>query len=96
MKNPVIGLTEFDSIILETVYPAIVKAFGSIARENAPETDALVIAAAEHLKSSLNDLCDVCGETFLRMKNKEYDPDNYENIRTYARSLLSTIESRGQ
>jgi hypothetical protein len=94
MKNPMIGHREFDKIVTEDVYPAILKAFGSIAKENAPETDALIITAAKHLGASLSDFCTECGITFT--KSMEYDPEGYRACSEYADEMLSRLTVREQ
>ena len=94
MKNPMIGHREFDRIITEDVYPAILKAFGSIARENAPETDALIITAAKHLGTSLNDFCEELGTVYT--KSREYDPEGYRACHEYAEVMLSGLSVREQ
>lgn len=92
VKNPLIGFpdtAEFDRIITENVYPDIIRAFGSIARKTAPETDAVLMAASQLLADALGELCRECGRDFL---GGERNGSTYEQSREYADSILRELK----
>ena len=72
MKNPALTFkmtADFDRIVAEEVYPAIIKAFGTMRKE---EQGVLLAVAASHLASCLTSLCYECRDTYLHSEiNKD-------------------------
>ena len=79
MKNPALTFkmtADFDRIITEEVYPAIIKAFGTMRRE---EQGVLLAVAAEHLASCLTSLCYECRDTYLHGEINKDEVDRLLN-----------------
>lgn len=90
MKNPCLtfrgtcGTEEYDRIMTTEVYPAVIKAFGSLS--DGYQTDFLC-AATEHFINCMTELAHECRDTYLHQK---VDAEQVERVIDYLDAREST------